>query len=106
MDNTGSLMMAVRWESQLREITINLNDDINAIKRTIGTIYQLPRVNQLDQYQIQYFDAKYQKFMDLYPGSLEKFRLLLQTLLSSEAAEKKRERMGVENCLKICSNYS
>jgi len=80
--------MIVRWNYQRREIEININDDLDAIKKGISNIYQLQQVTNLYKYQIQYYDSDYEKFMDLYPASFNSFQKLLNKLLLPEAPPK------------------
>ncbi len=88
--------MLICWSGQRRPIKININDDINIIEKTISTYYELQQVNQLHEYQLQYYDDDYQKFVDLYPNTFDRFRQLLQKLSSSEAPPKSTKQWVIK----------
>ena len=79
--------MLVCFGNQRRPIEIRSNDDIDKIEKTIRNNFHL-EVNDLSHYQIQYFDADYEKFVDLYSKSLTDFRNLLKRLSSPNAPPK------------------
>jgi hypothetical protein len=88
MADNEYISMLVCWKEQRRVIKINIDDDINTIEKTISKTFQLEEVDGLSEYQIQYFDNEHQRFIDLYPDTLNPFRQLVQKLLSPEAPPK------------------
>jgi hypothetical protein len=88
MTDTASVTMFVHWEEQRREIELNVNDDINTIKDNIVNIFELEQINDLSDYQIQYYDRKWGKFFDLYPKTLHLFQEFLHEFLSPDAPPK------------------
>ncbi|CAF0790276.1 unnamed protein product [Rotaria sordida] len=85
MTNDEQINMLVCWKEQRRQVLIKINDDISTIEKTIINVFQLQQVNNLYEYQIQYYDNDYQRFVDLYPETLHLFQQILHKLLSPNA---------------------
>ncbi|CAF1424765.1 unnamed protein product [Adineta steineri] len=94
MTNNEPITMVVHWKEQRRLMTINRDDDMSTIEKAIVDIYQLQKVYNLSEYQIQYYDIIHQTFIDLYPGTFLLFQQLLLKL-SSEAPPPRKTKAWI-----------
>ncbi|CAF0981817.1 unnamed protein product [Adineta ricciae] len=100
MSNIESVTMLVCWEKQRRSMDVDVNDNLNGIKEKIIQTYGIKGKKDFLEYQIQYFDENFQSFVDLYDGTIDRFRTLLRNLRKLDDSTKKEQIW----CLNIVSD--
>ncbi len=80
MAQSANISMLACWENQKRKIVITQVDNLDTIQHTICNVLELPQLDSCHQYQIQFYDTEFQKYIDLFPGSWDQFNQLLYTL--------------------------
>ncbi|CAF3395796.1 unnamed protein product [Rotaria sp. Silwood1] len=88
MNTDKSIRMLACWKDQRRPVLIKIDDDISTIEKTIINVFELQQVNNFYEYQIQYYDHDYERFVDLYSETLHLFQQNLYKLLALEAPQK------------------
>ena len=91
MADKKRVQLLVSWKEQRRLIEVKCDDEIISVEHAIINTFEL-QLNNLHEYQIQYYDDCYRQFIDLYSGTLELFQKCLRQLLSSSPPPKHTEK--------------
>ncbi|CAF2772898.1 unnamed protein product [Rotaria sp. Silwood2] len=84
------------WKEQRRLVPIKITDDIPTIEKTIINVFKLQEINNFNEYQIQYYDNDYQRFIDLYSETLHLFHQILHKLSSADAPLKSSKQWALK----------